>query len=222
MESDKTRTPSKINPLVGVKKRSERILKKTAFSKFKNTESNPVVLDSDIDSGLKESYQPSVPRVVHTKSSIALAGSKKNIVSDKSMDVPMQQPTNIHPNKSLEKLTHRQPNLILKSRRNSGDERIDNVGSDGLSLSKQATRSKTRKGRAIDVDHPVAQGNTKKKRLSKVSVVETVPNSDSDFESNFEINSGGFGIRDFQVTFVPNAAQQENIQASEDESAEVC
>ncbi|KAI3521293.1 hypothetical protein L1887_10755 [Cichorium endivia] len=178
MESDKTRTPPKINPSVGVKKRSERILKKTAFSKFKNTESNPVVLDSNIDSGLKESYQPSVPRVVHTKSSIALA------VSDKSMDVPMQQPTNIHPNKSLEKLTHRQPNPILKSRRNPGDERIDNVGTDGPSLSKQATSSKTRKGRAIDVDPPVAQGNTKKKRLSKVNVVQTVPNSDSDFESS--------------------------------------
>lgn len=39
---------------------------------------------------------------------------------------------------------------------------------------------------------------------------------------DFEINSGGFGIRDFQVAFVPNAAQQENIQASKDESAEVC
>lgn len=46
------------------------------------------------------------------------------VVSDKSMDVPMQQPTNIHPNKSLEKLTHRQPNPILKSRRNSGISNI--------------------------------------------------------------------------------------------------
>ncbi|KAI3495939.1 hypothetical protein L1887_38287 [Cichorium endivia] len=107
MESDKENAPPKINPSSQGRPRSERILKKTALSKFKYTESNLVVVESDIVlASFKESDQTSVPKIVHTKLLIALAVSKKSTGATKSMDVSMQQPSNIQPRKSFEKPTH--------------------------------------------------------------------------------------------------------------------
>lgn len=62
-----------------LEKKSERILKKSAFSKFTNEASNPVLIDIDISSSpSKEHIIPPSKKFRFTKASITSSPSKKS------------------------------------------------------------------------------------------------------------------------------------------------
>ncbi|KAI3522757.1 hypothetical protein L1887_00807 [Cichorium endivia] len=167
-----------------VRKKSERILKKTAFSKFTNEASNPVLVDLDIcSSPSKESYEPSTKKVCYTKSSIISSPSKK--VTDRG--VPMEGHTNIYyeigSKKRCQKPSTTEPSSSLKSKKSKDDNYITEVASKDQQTFNRSTRSKTHRVKAGAVDPPVVHGAKKKTRVSNSKVVNPVCVSDDDFQA---------------------------------------
>ncbi|KAI3510419.1 hypothetical protein L1887_17392 [Cichorium endivia] len=178
------------------RKKSERILKKSAFSKFTNQASNHVPVDIDVSSSpSKEPIIPSSKKIRCTKAGITSSPSKKITGFATATVVPMEGPLHIQSETRSKKRNDHLTRTDKKKRRTSKVEVVK-----PLSVS--------------DSDFEVFVANRGIPSLWFWSVDDMVRRQD------FELKHGGFGIGEFQEFIVPNETQPENRQDSEDASVE--
>ncbi|KAI3509178.1 hypothetical protein L1887_24237 [Cichorium endivia] len=161
-----------------VRKKSERILKKSAFSKFTNEASNPVLIDIDISSS--PSKEHIIPPSFAADTVVPMEGplhihseirSKKRNDHSTQTDVPIKTPITIQ---SKTKSKERKEKALQV-------EAVNDVPINTPITIKSNTKSKERKEKAIQVE---AVNDKKKRRTSTVEVLKPLSVSDSDFEDS--------------------------------------
>ncbi|KAI3518424.1 hypothetical protein L1887_07166 [Cichorium endivia] len=181
-----------------LQKKSERILKKSAFSKFTNEASNPVLIDIDISSSpSKEHIIPPSKKFRFTKASITSSPFKKVTGFAADTVVPMEGPLHIHSEiRSKKRNDHSTQTdvpiktpITIKSNNKSKErkekalqvEAVNDVPIKTPITIKSNTKSKERKEKALQVE---AVNDKKKRRTSTVEVLKPLSVSDSDFEDS--------------------------------------
>ncbi|CAH1414582.1 unnamed protein product [Lactuca virosa] len=171
------------------RKKSERILLKTTFSKFTNEESNPVLIDmEDEDHQGNETEQPRIKRQMQKKDSTSKKKIKKQTGWDKSVnrtpDNSIQRENEMRTKKRFDSCKRNGLEVVALNSDSSWNESVDPTPENAIQRENEL-RTKKRFDSCKRKGHEVVVLNSRSKEhnlKSKVKVNKFDVDVDSDFE----------------------------------------